>query len=222
MLAIDLISDSIPSIKTSDPARKVLDWMNEFKVAQLPVVNNEELLGIVQEEDLLETENAENPIGNVMLSLPENTLVYDESHFFDALRLMADHKLDIIPVISARDGHYCGILTKTDVLEHAGKFLNVNESGGLIVLEVASNSYALSEIARLCEGEDAKILSLGVTPTADYGAVRVTIKLNVRELSRIIATFQRFEYKIVQVVFDAEQLDDYRENYENFLRYLEI
>lgn len=222
MLAIELISDSIPSVKTSDSARKVLDWMNEFKVAQLPVVNNEELLGMVREEDLLETENADNPIGNVQLSLPEKTLVYDEAHFFDALRLMADHNLDIIPVISARDGHYCGILTKSDILASTGQFLNVTETGGLIVLEVPSNSYALSEISRLCEGEDAKILSLGVTPTRDHSAVRVTLKLNVRELSRIIATFQRFEYKIVQVVFDAEQLDDYRENYENFLRYLEI
>ena len=44
----------------------------------------------------------------------------------------------------------------------------------------------------------------------------------MRELSRIIATFERFEYEISTVVFDAEQIEDYRERYENLLRYLDI
>ena len=45
LLAKDLITDTLPSIKTSDNATRVLEWMSEFKVAQLPVVNHERLLG---------------------------------------------------------------------------------------------------------------------------------------------------------------------------------
>jgi hypothetical protein len=41
-------------------------------------------------------------------------------------------------------------------------------------------------------------------------------------LSRVISTFERFEYEIALVVFDAEQLDDYRDRYENLLRYLNL
>ena len=61
MLARELISDSIPSVKKSDKASTVLSWMNEFRVGQMPIVENEELLGLVTEDDLLESENEELP-----------------------------------------------------------------------------------------------------------------------------------------------------------------
>ena len=41
MLARDLISDSIPSVKMTDKVGRVMGWMSEFKVGQLPIVENE-------------------------------------------------------------------------------------------------------------------------------------------------------------------------------------
>lgn len=222
MIARNLISDTVPSLKTSDNARRVLDWMNEFKVNQLPVVNNEELLGLVTEDDLLELEDENNPIGNVRLSLPEKTHVYEDAHIYDVIRVTSMLRLDVLPVLKTRDNTYLGVITKNDIIEYMADMLNVKEAGGIIILEVTHNSYHLSEIARICESNDAKVLSLTVTNSPNPTRLYVSVKLNIREMSRVIATFERFDYIVHNVVFDSEQLDDYKERYENLLRFLNL
>lgn len=222
LLARDLITDTVPSVKTSDGAAHVLEWMGEFKVNQLPVVNNERLLGIIAEQDLLEVDDEDTPIGSLRLSLPEQTYVHEDSHFYDVLKMASIMNVDVLPVLSVRDNTYIGAITKSDLVRRASEFLNVEEPGGVIVLSVPLNSYSISEIGRICESNDAKILSLSVSNAPEVGKLFVTIKLNIRELSRVVSTFERFEYEIALVVFDAEQLDDYKERYENLLRYLNL
>ena len=219
MLAKELITDTLPSVKTSDKASRVLEWMSEFKVGQLPVVNHEALLGLVTEQDLIESDIEDLPIGGIRLSLPATTSVFEDTHFFEALKVAHLMNLDVLPLLDARDNSYVGAITYHDFLRHAAEVLGVSEPGGIIVLSIAPNNYSISEIGRICESNDAKILSLNLA-NAEDGKLLVTLKLNVRELSRVIATFQRFEYEIARVVFDTEQLDDYRESYENLLRYL--
>ncbi|HHG84638.1 MAG TPA: CBS domain-containing protein [Bacteroidetes bacterium] len=223
MIARDLISDSVPSIKTSDFAGRVLAWLSEFKVRQLPVVNNEELLGLVTEDDLLDTDNDDTPIGNVRLSLPETTYVFEDNHLYEVLRVASAMKLDLIPVLKSRDNTYLGVITSQDLIRFSGEILGVKEPGGIIVLEVSQIDYTLSEIGRICESNDARVLSLTVTTkVSDPSRLFISLKLNIRELSRVVATFERFEYTIAQVIFDSEQLNDYREHYENLLRYLDL
>lgn len=222
LLAKELITDTVPSIKTSDGATRVLEWMNEFKVSQLPVVNHEQLLGIITEDDLLDSGVEDLPIGAIRLSLPEQTYVYEDSHFYDVLKMASIMRLDVVPVLSARDHTFVGTITKADLVKRAAEYLNVEEPGGVMVLHIGSNNYSLSEIGRICESNDAKVMSLSVSNSSDPGKLYVTLKLNIRELSRVISTFERFEYEIALVVFDSEQLNDYRERYENLLRYLNL
>lgn len=222
LLARDLITDTVPSIKTSDSATRVLEWMNEFKVTQLPVVNHERLLGIVSEDDLLDSGDEDQDIGAIRLHLPEGTYVHEDSHFYEALKMASLMRLDVLPVLSVRDNSFVGTITRADMVKRAAEFLNVEEPGGVIILHLPVNSYSVSEIGRICESNDAKIISLSVGNSSEPGKLYVTIKLNIRELSRVISTFERFEYEIALVVFDAEQLNDYRDRYENLLRYLNI
>lgn len=217
-----LITDTIPPVKTSDEAGRVLGWMNEFRVGQLPVVNNSALLGLVSEEDLVDLEDPETPIGDVRLSFSEKTFVLEDSHFFDVLKAATLHDIEVMPVVQAPDNTYIGLVTRRDLVNYAAEILAVKEPGGIIVLEVAFNSYALSEIARLCEQNDAKILGLTLTNAADPQKLLVNLKLNIRELSRLLATFERFNYTVHDVVYDAEQLDDFRDRLDNLLRYLNM
>lgn len=217
-----LITDTIPPVKTSDEAGRVLGWMNEFRVGQLPVVNSTGLLGMVSEEDLVDLEDPETPIGDVRLSFSENVFVMEDSHYFDVLKAATLHDLEVMPVLQTADNAYLGLVTRRDLVNYAADILAVKEPGGIIVLEVAFNSYTLSEIARLCEQNDAKILGLTLSNAADPQKLLVNLKLNIRELTRLLATFERFNYTVHQVVYDAEQIDDYRDRLDNLLRYLNM
>ena len=56
MLAIDLISDQIPVVKTSDTGNQALQWMDLFKVSHLPIVNNEQFLGLISDKDIYDNQ----------------------------------------------------------------------------------------------------------------------------------------------------------------------
>ena len=219
MLARDLISDSIPPVKITDPISVVMNWMSEFKVSQLPVLQGDKLEGIVHEDDLLDAPNEEMSLGELRFSTPEQTFVFEDNHLYEVASKMAQYKLDIMPVLDYKH-QFLGIATQADVIEGLSRLLNVHEPGGIITLQVPVNSYHLSEISRICESNNAKVLSLSVKTMPNPTQLQVTLKLNLRELSRVIATFERFDYEIANVIFDSEQLDDYRENYEALLRYL--
>lgn len=219
MLARDLISDSVPSVKTSDTAFRVLSWMSEFKVTHLPIVNAEGYLGMVREDDLLELEDQDHPLGDIALSVPTDVFIYEDGHVYEVLRFMNEYKLQIMPVLDYQK-NFLGVVTQADILNYLGLGLGVNEQGGILVLEMPHNSYSLSEIGRICESNDVKVLSLTLTNAPGPGVMFVTLKVNVRDLSRLIATFERFKYTISTVVFDAAKIEEFRENYEALLRYL--
>ena len=52
MLAKDLISDIIPALRVSDAAVKALSWMEIFRISHIPIINNDELLGLISDIDI--------------------------------------------------------------------------------------------------------------------------------------------------------------------------
>lgn len=218
-LASTLISDKIPPVKTSDPAYRVLDWMNEFKVEQLPVVNAKSLLGIISESDVLEIEDMNQPVGDIQLSLPANLSVYSSQHVFDVLKQMEFYKLDVLPVLD-KNSEYLGLISRDELLQGFAKLFSISEPGGIMVLEMLEKDYSLAQISRIIEAEDAKIIALFVNRSFDNTQLNVTIKLNVSELTRITASLQRMNYQVIMSFFDKTQLDDTKDRYDLLMRFL--
>ena len=68
MLAIELIADAIPPVHTSDTVQKVIDRMVEFRLRHLPIVNEDQFLGLISENDLIEVNDYQTSIGALALS----------------------------------------------------------------------------------------------------------------------------------------------------------
>lgn len=221
MLARLMITESVPPLKTHDKVYQALSWMEEFKVRHLPIVNHEQLLGTVSEQDLMDSEDEDLPIGDLRISFGANVCVTPDDHVFDIIRILSNNRLDILPVVDS-DQVYQGLIRLDDVVAKLSDILGVNEPGGIIVLEVPAMDYAPSLIARICESADARIMSLTVTRTPESSQYLVSIKLNISELSAVIAAFQHFNFTIHLAAFDRSQINDYRDNFEAFMRFLDI
>jgi hypothetical protein len=219
-LAKDLITDDIPPLKTSDTGTRALQWMEEFRVMHLPIVNHEEFLGLISEADILDLNNPNEPIGAHSLSLPK-PFVNENQHFYDVLKLVSTYKLSIIPVLDNND-KFLGTITLSKLLEELSEMASMKENGGLIVLELNVNDYYLSEIARIVESNDAKILSLYISSPADSTKLEVTIKINRIELSSILQTFERFNYKIKASFHESAQEEDLRERFNSLMKYFDL
>jgi hypothetical protein len=80
----------------------------------------------------------------------------------------------------------------------------------------------LSEVGRIAESADAKVLSLYLAQTPGTDTFLLTLKLNVEDLSRLIAAFERFDYKVIRAYHRARFADNYDRNLQALLRWLEM
>jgi len=78
----------------------------------------------------------------------------------------------------------------------------------------------MSEIARIIEESNAKILSSYITSVPDSTKMELTIKVNKNEIDGIISDFERFEYKIMASYQESGSQEDMMQRYESLMRYL--
>jgi acetoin utilization protein AcuB len=220
MFASELISNSIPPLRTSDTVQKSLERMTEFKLYHLPIVNESQFIGLVAEEDLIEIKDTEQAIGALSLPLL-NPFVYDDAHLYDIIRLFNQLKLSIVPVLDHKK-NYLGMISVNNVLEYTSDMYAVKEHGGIIVLEINNRNNSLSHMAQIVEADNAQILSSYVQSFPDSTKLEVTLKINKTELSGIIASFERYNYQ-VKAVFNTTLADDGTEDrYNSFMNYLNV
>lgn len=87
MQAIDLITDTIPPLKLSDSGSKALIWMDEFKVRQMPIVNNHKYLGLISEADILDLNTPDAPLEKHNLSLIR-PFATKYQHIYEVIKLV--------------------------------------------------------------------------------------------------------------------------------------
>lgn len=212
MIATDLITDDIPPVKASDSVQQALDWMGSFGTSQLPVVDRSVFQGIASENMLLDAANPEADVSTALYAGWENAFVTENAHLYDVLRMMNAFDLEVLPVLDSKR-RYEGLITARNVVQRLGDFFGIQEPGGVLVLEVDPKDYVLSEVGRITEGEDAKVLSLNLAPNAQ-GKIEITLKLNVEDLSRVVASFERFKYVVVSIHQKLQSRDDLRGNFD--------
>jgi signal-transduction protein with cAMP-binding, CBS, and nucleotidyltransferase domain len=220
MYARELISEDIPPLKTSDTGERALAWMDEFRVSHLPIVNNVDFLGLISESDILDFNSSREPIGGHSLNL-SRPYVFDYQHTYDVLKVMSSLKLSVIPVLNDKE-QYLGLIHLSTLLQHFAEMASIKESGGLLVLELNLHDYSLSEIARIVESNDAKILSSYISSHIDSTKLEVTIKINRTDLSAIIQTFNRYNYTIKASFHQSEYVDDLKDRFDSFMSFLNI
>ncbi len=220
MIAKNLITDGIMPLKTSDTGKTALGWMEEYKVSHLPIVNDQKFLGLISELDIYDLNNFDEPLGNHKLSL-KNPYVFDYQHIYDVLKLINEQNLSLVPVLNEK-GDYLGSISLQNLMKYFARALSVDNPGSIIVLEMSYNNYSLTELAKIVEENDAKILSTFLINHEDSTRLDVFLKLNTIEIASIIKTFERFDYFVKASYGEKDDMDDLRERYNSLMNYLNV
>lgn len=220
MLAVELIDPMLPSLKPTDLVGQALEWMQEHRVGQLVLTDQGDYRGIVSEELLLDVADDERPLGDVM-RLFEKTYVQEDQHLFEVLGLVIQHHMEVVAVIS-EERVFSGTISVNELLKQFAQELGVQEVGAILILNMNERDYSLSEISRLIESNNVKIVS-SFFSSASYGQPdrsRLTLKLNRRDITRVISTLERFGYHIEAAFANAPVENIDQDRLDSLLRYL--
>jgi acetoin utilization protein AcuB len=221
MVAKDLISEIIPSLKTSDTGQTALNWMEIFRISHLPIVNNLDFLGLISDADIYDFNQPDEPIGNHKLTLFK-PYVNSDQHLFEVIGLASRLKLSIVPVLDEKN-HYKGVITTSDLIKYIAGISSMEQPGAIIVLEMLERDYSLSQIAQIIEGNNFKVLSMYITSPPDSTRLEVTLKINTDNLTSVIKTFERYNYEVKTWLSDDKSMDRfYSERLDMLLKYLDI
>jgi len=221
MTAKDLISEIIPSLKTSDTGQTALNWMEIFRISHLPIVNNQDFLGLISDTDIYDTNQPDEPIGNHELTLLK-PYVTDDQHLFEVIGLAARLRLSVVPVLNNKN-HYRGVITTNDLVRYIAGMSSMDQPGGILVLELIEQDYSLSQIVQIVESNNIKVLSMYITSPPESTRLEVTLKVNATDLLALIKTFERYNYDVKTWITTNDSIDRfYSERFDLLMKYLNM
>lgn len=221
MLAEELINPATPVLRPYDSVGQAVDLMDEYGIRQLALVEDEVYKGLLSEDTLLSFPDDEKLLSE--LNLPPNPVHANLfQHIFEVMGIANQYRLDSVPVLD-EDNLYAGTIVVTDMLSKFAGLLGSQEAGAVVVLKMSNRDYSMTDISRLVESNNTKIIS-SYFSGAEYGAVdqaTLTLKLNRMEVSAVVATFERFGYSVENVYANEPLENPDRHRLDLLLRYLE-
>jgi CBS domain-containing protein len=219
MIARDLVTDIIPLASVADSVADVLGWMDLYRVTHLPIGDSSGYLGLISESDLLGLPDQTRKLESC---LPHLEMIYasEQPHVFEVIEEFASHRLTLLPVLS-ESKQYIGSITLAELVQKFSLLTSSGQPGAILVLTMAARDYSLASLSRIIEENNARILSLFVSPAPESTEIQVTIKINTTEVIAITRSLERFGYVVRSYFLDNETIDDfYRTRYEELMNYM--
>lgn len=218
MTAKDLINYMIPHLRPEDTLEKARIWMADFKTNELPVAEDGEFLGLLDESDT--AEYAADCLVNEVPLKTVNCAVSHDAHYYSVLSVAYNLGVRMVSVLD-KDNKYLGVVSVLDVVEAFAQSSAVNAEGAILVLKLDKKEYSLSSLAAIIESNDVKILSshLSGHPT-DPEFLRLTLKLDAEDVQQIKSVFGQREINVEASFNTFDFSFDQQERLDMLMKYL--
>lgn len=215
----ELIDTSFESIDHHDLVSVAIDKIEKLHRRYLPVLDQGQYMGMLSEDDLLDAEPSEE-VGSLQRFFIK-PLVSANDHFMLALRVRVKFGIDSVPVVNEKN-EFEGIISIENMLDQITRMTGATDTGSMLVLEISRQDYALGEINRLVESNDAMIKHLNIVEDTNSDLVKVVLRINKEEVSDIVATFQRHNYHVLHYYGEESYRNSLQTNLDHLFTYLNV
>ena len=208
-------------LQGTDAVSEVKGRMQKMGVKRLPVVDptTQKLIGQLSADRL---PDGESDAVVADLELDEAVKIYEGQHIFEAVRLMLQYELQFLPLVDD-EWTFLGMISKQQVLQALSRMLNLAEEGSVVTVELEPIDFSISELVQIVETEGAKILGLTVeTPDSTQQTFHVSLKLNMKDISRVTAALKRYDYEVIVESENTVFGKDLEHRADELLKYIDM
>ena len=218
MQAAQLISTHLIPLRKGDSVAAALELMHAQGVSVLAVTDGKKLLGYAYAASLdglpgkktLE-QLLEFPLYPVALRIKQ--------HLYELVPVFGAARVGVLAVCDD-EGNYAGMIDLRDLNEVISNTLTYKGVGSILELLLEPRDFAPSELMRMVEEHNARVVGMVVNETED-GTLQVSLKLNTTVLRNILATFERYGYRVVHTYLREDQADG-DDAYRYLLKFLDV
>ncbi len=160
MITRKLTSKEIQTITLEQSGAEALAIMQEYHLSHLAILSNNKLLGVISEEDIWGMYDENNKLESIKEKIQHFFMPLGKD-VFEVIKYMDEHKLSLLPMLA--NEKYVGSITHESIISSLASIVAIQESGGVIILEMMKKEYSMSEIAQIVESNGARILSAYIT-----------------------------------------------------------
>jgi len=221
MIARDLINHSVPHLSTEDHVSKAHQLMDDFQLSEMPVVANGQFLGFVRQELLFDDHLNSSQVGDYPMT-GADCVADVSSHYYEVLSKAVEYSYKIVAIIN-QDGIYQGVILTQDIIDVFAKSFLVTNPGAILELKLRSNDYSLTEISRIVESNEGKILSshLSAHPKTpeDY---LLTLKVNIEDITYLNVSLEQNGFMVENFFGSVENEFIEKDRIDMLMKYLKI
>lgn len=218
MLVTDYISKDFIPPKLNQTVGHGLALVNAYGLSHIPVFEGLSFAGSLSRETLSEHEPG------ILLSdlqdFSEFFYMTENGSLLDAVQNFHNYDTNVLTVLNA-ERQYLGMLMMDDVISGLSTMPFISEPGAIMVVEVSQKQFSISEIAKIAESNNARIIGLFLTGYQD-DKIRITLKLISDNLTSVGETFERFNYTVLHKFFNDEKEDLMKDRFDLLMKYLDI
>ncbi len=218
MIAEQLINYMVPPLKPTDDITRAKQWMDEFRVKELAIVDEAHLLGYVSEELLYDSEIMHPEVGSYPL-INQSVTVAPWKHYYDILKVLSENGLDVVAVVDNEE--FKGVVLRDDILREFSKTAIVNSEGAIVILQTSLKDYSLADISRIVEMNGSIVLGANVRPnTEDASQIEIVLRINSQEVNQISNGLNKSGYQVISSFNTEDNSFDEEERYGLLMKYL--
>ncbi len=219
MIAEQLINYMVPPLKPQDDIARAKQWMDEFRVKELPVVKDNKLQGFISEELLYDSEIMHPEVGAYPL-VGQACVVSASSHYYDILKIQNEQQLEMVAVVS--NDEFKGVVLISDILKEFANTAIVNSQGAIVTLQTSLSDYSLSEISRIVEMNGHTVLGANIKPnTEDPSLIEIVLRINNQDVNQIATGLSKSGYKVTSSFNTEDNSFDEKDRYGLLMKFLD-
>jgi len=191
------MTTQLVTVAASASVSEARDLLSRHGVRRIPVVEGNQLQGIVTEGDLRLAEGREDKDRTVVADvMTEGVITVDPNTTVErAAMLMADNKIGALPVVTAED-ELVGIITDSDVLNALLECMGVDSGAARLELLLPDRPGKLAPVARILGELGANIVS-ALSSLGEEGKKVLVCRVNTDDLEAVLNALTQAGIEVV-------------------------